>query len=417
MKLPERQVQMNRLLVMSLTVIMLAWVAAARGGELLIESIDGPVTAKEIAAFKDYMQAMQYRPDNNHNNMVYGKIGNAAEAMGMMYETTGDRQILDQLIKLADLMLAARNHPQTGRILWTGNRELAWPNSPDSTDEYLYAGTENGDVIGHIVYPAKLILANQRLWNEKLADGTTYQDRAKTYVCECDRTIDTYLLVHFVDPKTNRYTFPTSPLYARLGDRAAKAMGKGVPWNQQMMLNNGFGRLAECHALLGDDPARVARYDAIVKTSCESFLASLVHYDVNGHDCVKWSYAADDPTLHYMEDTAHGGYDMLILRAWRSGRYGITKESLLPFANTAMYVIRREDGTYASKVNGTGTTAKTLRTTYLPLCQFVPELWPGAAKADLARAMHDPLLTATILSMKQWFWSQDHAVTPSTTRP
>ena len=39
-----------------------------------------------------------------------------------------------------------------------------------------------------------------------------------------------------------------------------------------------------------------------------------MHYDVKGHDCVKWSYAADDQTLHYMEDAAHGGYDLLIFR-------------------------------------------------------------------------------------------------------
>lgn len=38
-----------------------------------------------------------------------------------------------------------------------------------------------------------------------------------------------------------------------------------------MMLNNGFQRLAECHALLGDDPERVMRYEAIVKASVDGF--------------------------------------------------------------------------------------------------------------------------------------------------
>ena len=163
------------------------------------------------------------------------------------------------------------------------------------------------------------------MWNEKLADGGTYLDLAKKYVHECDRTIDTYLLPNFVNAQTHLYTSPTSPLFARLGDRAAKSIGKSVPWNQQMMLNNGFQRLAECHELLGDDPQRVARYDEIVKASCDAFLASLVHYNVDGHDCVKWSYSADDKTLHYMEDAGHGGYDLLIFRCYRSGRYGIKK--------------------------------------------------------------------------------------------
>jgi hypothetical protein len=372
--------------------------------DLLIESTDGPVTAAEIAAFKEYMHGQQYRGDNNHNNMVYGNLGKAAEALGDIYEITHDRQILDEFIQRADMMLAGRNDPEKGRILWTGQRELTWPNSPDSTDEFLYAGEENGDVIGHICYAAKLILQAKPLWNEKLADGGTYLDRAKKYVYECDRTIDTYLLPNFVNVQTHLYTSPTSPLFARLGDRAARSIGKSVPWNQQMMLNNGFQRLAECHELLGDDPQRVARYDEIVKASCDAFLASLVHYNVDGHDCVKWSYAADDKTLHYMEDAGHGGYDLLIFRCYRSGRYGIKKESLIPLANTVMYVMNKGDGTYATRVDGVskGNPATSLRATYFRVCEFVPDLWPAASKAALPRAKGDPLLTAELLWMKYY---------------
>ena len=156
-----------------------------------------------------------------------------------------------------------------------------------------------------------------------------------------------------------------------------------------MMLNNGFQRLAECHALLNDDPARVAQYDTIVKTSCTAFLHSLVHYDVDGHDCVKWSYAANDPTLHYMEDAGHGGYDLLLLRHYRSGRYGITKNDLLPLANTIRYVIAKPDGTFATRVDGIskGTPSKSLHTTYLPPTpNSSPDLWPLIAPPELPRA-------------------------------
>jgi hypothetical protein len=372
--------------------------------ELKIDSLDGPVTRAEIAAFKAHMRTMEFRADNNHNNMVYGKAGNAAEALGAVYEITHDREVLEQFVKLADLMLAGRNDPEKGRLLWTGKRELSWPNSPESSDEYLYAGTENGDVIGHICYAAKLILDDRSLWDQKLSNGATYLDCAKRYVRECDRTIDTYLMPNFVDPATNAYRWPTSPLYARLGDRAARSMGKPVPWNQQMMLNNGFQRLAECHDKLGDDPQRVKRYDTIVRTSCEVFLAALVHYQVDGHDCVKWSYAADDKTLHYMEDAAHGGYDLLILRHYRSGRYGIAAQALVPLANTAMYVMSKGDGQFATRVDGQSKDqpATYLRATYLPLSQFVPELWPVAGKAALKRATNDPLLTATVLWAKHY---------------
>jgi hypothetical protein len=386
--------------------LLLLWSTAARA-DFLIESTDGPVTPGEIAAFKESMKDVTYRADNRHNNMVYGNAGKAAEALGQMYEITHDREVLTQFIKMADMMLAGRNDPEKERILWTGKRELTWPNDPESTDQYLYAGEENGDVIGHICYAAKLILDDKSLWNEKLPDGTTYLDRAKTYVHECDRTIDTYLLPYFVDASTHLYTSPTSPLFARLGERAEKSMGKGVPWNQQMMLNNGFQRLAQCHDVLGDDPQRVANYDAIVKASCEAFLAALVHYDVNGHDCVKWSYAADDKTLHYMEDAAHGGYDLLILRHYRSGRYGIRRESLVPLANTAMYVMTITHGNetaFATRVDGVskGNPAGSFRASYLPLCQFCPDLWPIASKAALKRAKGDPLLTATLLWVKHY---------------
>jgi hypothetical protein len=209
---------------------------------------------------------------------------------------------------------------------------------------------------------------------------------------------------NFVDAATNFYRWPTSQEYARLGDRAAKSMGKPVPWNQQMMLNNGFQRLAECHERLADEPQRVKRYDAIVRASCEAFLASLVHYDVDGHDCVKWSYAADDKTLHYMEDAAHGGYDLLILRHYRSGRYGIARGSLVPLANTALYVMNKGNGQFATRVDGQskGNPATYLRASYLPLAELVPELWPVAGKPALKRAANDPLLAATILWVKHY---------------
>jgi hypothetical protein len=390
-------------------ILPVLFLAAAPSAQLVVEKTDGPVTPAEIAAFKTYIKSAQYRGDNNHNNMVYGNLGKSCEALADMYEITHDRESLDELVERADIMLAGRNDPEKGRIIWTGQRELVWPNSPDSDDEYLYAGTENGDVIGHIANVARLILldkslATEKVPSEKLEGGGIYLDRAKKYVTECDKTIDSYLLPNLVDPQTNLYYSPTNPLYARLGEKPAKSMGKPVAWNQQMMLNHGFQRLAECHALLGDDPKRVARYDAIVKASCDAFLASLVHYDVKGHDCVKWSYAADDKTLHYMEDAAHGGYDLLIFRCYRSGRYGIKKEQLVPIANTIMYVMNLGDGTFATRVDGVSKKGPSgsLRATYLRVCEFVPDLWPIASKAALKRAKGDPLLCSELLLMKHY---------------
>src|SRR5262245_16282919 len=97
-----------RVLRLILAILLLTGVSRA---DLLIESTEGPVTHAEVAAFKEYMRGQQYRGDNNHNNMVYGNLGKAAEALADMYEVTHDREILDLLIERADTMLAGRNDP------------------------------------------------------------------------------------------------------------------------------------------------------------------------------------------------------------------------------------------------------------------------------------------------------------------
>src|SRR4051812_35738985 len=96
----------------NLTVLVCLALAFSVPADLVVESLDGPVTPGEIAAFKQFMPTVEVRGDNNHNNMVYGRAGNAAEALGAMYDVTQDREILDQLIKVADKMLAGRNDPE-----------------------------------------------------------------------------------------------------------------------------------------------------------------------------------------------------------------------------------------------------------------------------------------------------------------
>jgi hypothetical protein len=384
-----------------LELVILLLICAPVHAQLLIESLDGPVTQNEIDAFKHYMPTVEIRGDNNHNNMVYGRAGNAAEALGAMYEITQDRQILDQLITVADKMLAGRNDPDKGKLIWTGKRDPIWPNRVDAP-EPQGGSTEQGDVLAHITLAAKCILQTKSIWNEKLAGDETYLDHAKKLISECDKTEDVFIIPWLVDKQTNLYVWPTSDLWAKQGDREANAQGKPVPWNQQSMLNGGFQRLAECHEILGDDPDRIAKYDAIVRASCEDFLAEQVHYDVDGHDCVKWSYAKEGKTLKHVEDTPHGGYDMLIVRTYRSGRYGIKPESMLTLANTVMYVINKGDGKFAARVDGSGNTRGYLGATYLPLAQFLPELYPVLAKPALSRAKNDPLLTAMILWVKHY---------------
>jgi len=382
-----------------ISILILLILVPARA-DITIESFDGPVTPSEIASFKQHMKGVTFRGDNNHNNFVYGNGGDAAEALADMYEITQDREILDALIAVADKMLAGRNNPDTGVMIWTGKREAIWPNDIADEKELHGGATEQGDVIQHIANAARHILLTKSIWNEKLPTGETYLDHAKKLIVECDKTIDAFILPHLVDEQTNLYHFPTSELYGRLGEREARGLGKPVPWNQQFMLNGGFQRLAECHDILKDDPKRAARYDAIVKASCEAFFDDMIHYDVDGHDCVKWSYVTEGKTLKHVEDTAHGGYDMLILRAYHSGRYGITKEQIQPIANTVLYVMHKGDGKFASKTDGTGEANGTIRATYVLMTEFVPDLWPIAVKSAAKRYPRDLSLATKLLWVK-----------------
>ena len=386
---------------------------------LLVEKLDGPITAAEVQAFKNYMRDAQVPTNNLRNAMVYGRGGAAVEALGRMVEITGDPELLDRMLAFTDQMLAARNHPQTGVIVWTGERELVWPNSVSTNGKPVYSATENGDVVGHIAYAAKLILQDDKLRDAKTAGGdpfgfgATYRERAIRYVREMDRTCDSFLLKWLVEPGTQRYYFPDSPLFTFAP--AQGALRKPVPWNQQMMLNNGFQRLAECHRLLGDDPRRAQRYDTIVKASVDWFFSQVQRVTVNGHVCYRWAYVAEKP-LRHIEDAGHGGADVAgLYRAYRSGRYGITAAMMKPFANTVLYVMWQPDGKFVPRVNGIRSERDHppggLSSPWLDLCEFAPELFPMLREANRARIKTSPDLAAGLL------WHRQRRTAPAENQP
>src|SRR2546426_199368 len=106
-------------------------------------------------------------------------------------------------------------------------------------------GTENGDVVGHIAYTAKLILSTKKLWNEKVKGGdpfhygATYLERAKKYVKEMDISAD-WLEHWLVRHSDKRYYMPSVKEFGADYPWASSKRGKCVPWNQNSMLSNGF---------------------------------------------------------------------------------------------------------------------------------------------------------------------------------
>lgn len=370
---------------------------------MVIDGLDGPVTSREIDTFVAHMAQVQPPTSNLGNAMVYGAGGRNAEALGQMYEVSGQTKILDQMLHYADTFLTNRNHPATGRVLWTGRRELAWPNKAATATDAAYSGTENGDVIAHIAYAAKLVLQQRSLWNKNVPSGdphrfgATYLARAKTYVRELDRTIDTFLAPNFV--KGNQFRVPDSNAWGALGPRYEKDRGKPIPWNQQAMLAGGFQRLAECHELLADDPARVTRYDTIVKTNIDWFLSDVTPRTVNGQQVYDWGYSAG----RVSEDIGHGGYDILgLYRAFTRPKYQVPRANVATFARTLNTVIRVGTHAYAKRVDGTGGIQNWMHGDWLLLAVADPAVYRNLAASNIAsgRPKTNPAMHAAIVWVK-----------------
>lgn len=312
-----------------------------------LDNLYGEVTQGELDRFKLKMQDWTPGENNIGNEYAYGPTGAKMKQLGKLIEISNDVEFLDKMITFADAMLAARNDPQTGRVLWTGDRALVWPNQPVGSDRAKNATSENGDVIGHIANCARLILMNRTLWHAPVnvgdphGYGATYLERARTYVRELEKTMQSFVLPYFVDPQTRRLHNPTHPQW----QKHFRNGGRPTPWNQQSMFCRAFQNLAICHEVLGNE-AKAEAYDAIVQTAIDWFVENLVDYKKDGHDVVKWLYILDDD---HIEDKGHASYDIeMMVRAYYSGRYDVPLEAMRKLANTAIYVAA-EQGVPAGK--------------------------------------------------------------------
>jgi hypothetical protein len=398
-----------RLTAASLAAVLLA-ARISSAADMVIEGIHGDVTTNEIATFKAFLRAQPTSGDNIGNDWVYGSAGKNTEALGMVYEITGDVAILDQMIRFADDALACRNDAVNGRILWTGKRELCWPNRDPKVEDGKYSGSENGDVIAHIGYCAQLILKTPGLAAKPVgigdarSYGRTYQERALTYVREMDRTIDSFITPNFVSAKDdNHYRWPESDLYRALGPRYRTAPGNPIPWNQQTMLSGGFLRLALCHEILKDDPARAKQYREIVGANLKWFLGDLHPREQNGHAVYDWGYSAGRTG----EDVPHGGYDIWgLCRAFDDGGFGVPAATMTNFANTVRYVIYDpEKKTFHMRVDGKDggkSPRANLAASWMLLADYFPndELYDIVATANSAAAKSRPLEAAFLLRLK-----------------
>jgi hypothetical protein len=395
----------------AVVMVLGVWMAApapACAQALAIDSIDGPVTAHEIEAFKAFMQTRTLPPNswgngNEHNALADGPAGRDMEALGLMFEATHDVAILDRMIFLADGFVNMRNDLPGGAhlVMWTGKIEKVWVPNPPTSSQATYAGGENGDTIAHIAYCAVLILRTPSLWGKRVPDGdprgygATYLERARTYVKRCDEANDEYSAKVFVQPGTNLIRNPPN---WPAGFHTMEAI------NIQMMLDGGYQRDAEAHELLGDDAARVTRYDTIVRTSVRECLNGMKHAStVNGHTVYRWYYYPWDPGPAHIESVGHAAYDVLgIARAVARGKYGIARSEVVPIADAVTDVISLGNGMFAGNVDGTGTPQSYLLGEWLPVGEWNDSAYALMANAAVSsgRAARSPHLTASVLWMK-----------------
>ncbi len=327
---------------------------AAEDRDMVFEGVNGDVTTNEYRAFIDKLN-FQSPPTNNIGNLMADEK-DAAKLHGMQtfYSFTHDRRVLDYAVVWSDEFLHARNDPVNGRIIWTGKRDLCWPNKATNDVQALHSGAENGDVIEHIVATAKLILEDPSLWAQaapadKYGFGATYLDRAKTYVRECQRSAESTIVPWFVRSTKDGYRLyhPDSPGYLKAcGDHGPS------PWNQQQCIVGALLRLAQCHRLLNDGDTNIAYYEKITADSASWFFSTALPVSSRGRVCYDWAYVAtlDIPTVP--EDTSHADYDTLVFRAYQAN-LGPTRQQMQRLINTARFVLYQGTNRFAGQVNGT----------------------------------------------------------------
>lgn len=339
---------------------------------MTVESLTGPVTQNEIDSFKSYILTIEpvVYPDTGsiENQYAQAASGEQIKGMGLMYEITKDRAILDRMIYFCDKLLSQRNDilpaPYGQKTYATGQIEPAWTGQRD--DVTPYSTSASGDCVGHLAYCARLILQTPAILSlnvsggDPYGNGATYGARAATYIAECDYTVDNYFLPNMLDlSHSNQYYYSASSPYQT---------GQNMPWNQQMMMSYGFSNLAWAHQLLGDSPSRVSQYDGIVQANANWFFTNsatkTVYTDSKGNTAYDWGYP---PAYNNGEDNNHGSLDVAgFYRLYLTGRYGITAAQLTPMANAICDVLTRTVGSdYAGRINGTDGTGHAAPTTYL----------------------------------------------------
>lgn len=351
------------------------------------------------------MSTLTPATSNLGNAWAQGASGEETKALGLVYEIGHDSGTLDQMIRFCDAVLSERNDlapaPVGQYVIWTGTIAPVWPNA---TTAPINTGGEQGDPVGHLGNCARLILESPELWGKTVpigdphGYGTTYLERAKTFMHGADYAIDNHILKDELDLSNNDHQ------YFSVNDPYKP--GQAVPWNQQMMFNYGFENLATAHEILGDDPGRVSRYRQIVQDSFNWFFSEGVQTitDPDGRQAYLWGYQM--PNIKN-EDQNHGALDVAgFQRAYMSGHYGITADEMTKFANTIEDIVTQSPTHFTGYLNGTTGSGNSGATDYLRAAYvFLAEFRPDAYAAILADAkIKENSLSTNYPNFSRFLW-------------
>jgi hypothetical protein len=306
--------------------LMPARQASAQVTNLVVDSVTGDVDQNEVDTFIGFLQntgnANAVLPTNAlGDNLAYGTPGLNLEAINYMYRVTGDlivnnpslatehMELMNLAIVWSEQLILLRNDQPLGphQVMWTGNVDPVWVTYAAGTAQAGYAGSENGDTAGHIVYTALNILQTPSIWNQTVPDGNpngfgvTYLQRAQTYINMMEDTTQNYFTKYFINPTTYQIVPPTSPVWVALGENMDA-------WNRQFLLTNDYLRLAQCHAILGDNPALQQLYTNIVQVSTNAYVANaqLVTASQTYSSNTTTPYSSSFPPSEAVYDSGYG---------------------------------------------------------------------------------------------------------------
>ncbi|GAA5895078.1 hypothetical protein JCM8208_000107 [Rhodotorula glutinis] len=330
----------------------------------------GNVTRLEIETALGMLRELEPLWENGQGNVLSdGWLGQGMHDAGLLFEVTGDRRALDVMVQIADNILALQNANTPNPVtIWTGSKDSVWPTGKlyPEDGKLVYAGCEQGAIVGNMVAAAVYILKAPCLWSlvPPVFDGptifkpsTTYYDRAQAYIAAGDDTYESFFW-RFLDSNLNLIN-PADERWWLTGD--TRAPGTPMPWNRGMMMMHGYLRLAAAHETdAAFDANLTAYYDAISRSHISNFVTDLNQTKAvrDGVTTFEWDYSFGEDHTEESQGV-HAYYN--IWGSWigwqrNSAVFGLSNFIGTTFAQTFQSTISFGNGSFSGLVTGSSST-------------------------------------------------------------